>query len=145
MLREIGVGSMDELIRQTMPEDILSNEAMDLDEPLTEQEHLDSIADMAAKNLPYKSLIGRGWYGTIMPAVIQRNVLENPVWYTSYTPYQAEVSQGRLEALFRAAAPRGEARGLLGDGRRGVPAWTPAGARQGRAFGELNRKLGWTA
>ncbi|MCQ2310955.1 MAG: aminomethyl-transferring glycine dehydrogenase, partial [Paludibacteraceae bacterium] len=66
----------------------------------TEQEHLDSIAAMAAKNMPYKSLIGRGWYGTVTPAVIQRNVLENPVWYTSYTPYQAEVSQGRLEALF---------------------------------------------
>ncbi len=100
MLRAIGVESMDALIRQTMPEDILASEPLDLDEPLSEQEHLDSMADMAAKNLPYKSLIGRGWYGTIMPAVIQRNVLENPVWYTSYTPYQAEVSQGRLEALF---------------------------------------------
>ncbi|MBR6508576.1 MAG: aminomethyl-transferring glycine dehydrogenase, partial [Paludibacteraceae bacterium] len=75
-------------------------EPLDLDEPLTEQEHLDSIAAMSEKNLPFKSLIGRGWYGTITPAVIQRNMLENPVWYTSYTPYQAEVSQGRLEALF---------------------------------------------
>ena len=100
MLQEIGVQSIEELIEQTMPKDILLDEPLDLDEPLTEQEHLDTIADLAAGNLPYKSLIGRGWYGTITPAVIQRNVLENPVWYTSYTPYQAEVSQGRLEALF---------------------------------------------
>lgn len=100
MLQTIGVESIEQLIEQTMPKDILLPEPLDLDEPLTEQEHLDSIAAMAAKNLPYKSLIGRGWYGTITPAVIQRNVLENPVWYTSYTPYQAEVSQGRLEALF---------------------------------------------
>lgn len=100
MLREIGVESMEQLIEQTMPKEILLDEPLDLDEPLTEQEHLDSIAAMAEKNLPFKSLIGRGWYGTITPAVIQRNMLENPVWYTSYTPYQAEVSQGRLEALF---------------------------------------------
>ncbi len=100
MLAEVGVESMEQLIEQTMPKDILLKEPLDLDEPLTEQEHLDSIADMAAENLPYKSLIGRGWYGTITPAVIARNILENPVWYTSYTPYQAEVSQGRLEALF---------------------------------------------
>jgi len=100
MCETIGVGSVDELISQTMPQDIRLPQALDLDLPLTEQEHLDSMAALAAKNLPYKSLIGRGWYGTILPAVIQRNVLENPVWYTSYTPYQAEVSQGRLEALF---------------------------------------------
>ncbi len=100
MLREIGVESIEQLIEQTMPKEILLNEPLDLDEPLTEQEHLDSIAAMAEQNLPFKSLIGRGWYGTITPAVIQRNMLENPVWYTSYTPYQAEVSQGRLEALF---------------------------------------------
>ncbi len=100
MLAAVGVESMEQLIEQTMPKDILLKEPLELDEPLTEQEHLDSIADMAVENLPYKSLIGRGWYGTITPAVIARNVLENPVWYTSYTPYQAEVSQGRLEALF---------------------------------------------
>ena len=100
MLETIGAESIDQLIEQTMPEEILLSEPLDLDEPLTEQEHLDSISAMGEKNLPYKSLIGRGWYGTITPAVIQRNVLENPVWYTSYTPYQAEVSQGRLEALF---------------------------------------------
>ena len=75
-------------------------EPLDLDEPLTEQEHLNTMHQMAAKNQLYRSYIGRGWYGSITPAVIQRNILENPVWYTSYTPYQAEISQGRLEALF---------------------------------------------
>ncbi len=106
MLNALHLTSVDQLISETMPADILltederaaQNEA--LGEPLTEQEHLDSIAAMAEENLPFTSLIGRGWYGTITPAVIIRNVLENPVWYTSYTPYQAEVSQGRLEALF---------------------------------------------
>ena len=100
MLEVIGVKSVDELIAQTMPADILLDEPLDLDEPLTEQEHLNTVHTMAQKNQLYRSYIGRGWYGSITPAVIQRNILENPVWYTSYTPYQAEVSQGRLEALF---------------------------------------------
>ena len=100
MLKEIGVSSVDELIKQTMPAEIQTDKPLELDEPLTEQEFLDSVAAMAEQNMPFKSLIGRGWYGAIMPAVIRRNVLENPVWYTSYTPYQAEISQGRLEALF---------------------------------------------
>ena len=100
MLEVIGVKSVDELIAQTMPSDILLDEPLDLDEPLTEQEHLSTMHQMAAKNQLYRSYIGRGWYGSITPAVIQRNILENPVWYTSYTPYQAEISQGRLEALF---------------------------------------------
>ena len=100
MLETIGVNTIDELIAQTMPSDILLNEPLDLDEALTEQEHLSTMHQMAAKNQLYRSYIGRGCYGSITPAVIQRNILENPVWYTSYTPYQAEISQGRLEALF---------------------------------------------
>ena len=100
MLEVIGVKSVEELIAQTMPADILLDEPLDLDEPLTEQKHLNTVHEMAQRNQLYRSYIGRGWYGTNTPAVIQRNILENPVWYTSYTPYQAEVSQGRLEALF---------------------------------------------
>lgn len=100
MLQTIGAESMEQLISEVIPSDILLDEPLPLEEALTEQEHLDSVAALAAENMPFRSYIGRGWYGTITPAVIQRNVLENPVWYTSYTPYQAEISQGRLEALF---------------------------------------------
>lgn len=106
MLNALQLTSVEQLIQETMPADILLTEEEKavqdeaLGTALTEQEHLDSIAAMAEENMPFTSLIGRGWYGTITPAVITRNVLENPVWYTSYTPYQAEVSQGRLEALF---------------------------------------------
>ncbi|MBO7458964.1 MAG: aminomethyl-transferring glycine dehydrogenase [Paludibacteraceae bacterium] len=100
MLSAIGAESMEALIRETMPADILLPEPIELDEPLTEQKHLETAQSLLEENIPARSYIGRGWYGTITPAVIRRNMLENPVWYTSYTPYQAEVSQGRLEALF---------------------------------------------
>ena len=100
MLQAIGVQSMEQLIEQTMPSDILLKEALPLDEPMTENEHLQSLYQLSQHNQLWRTYIGRGWYNTITPAVIQRNILENPVWYTSYTPYQAEVSQGRLEALF---------------------------------------------
>ena len=100
MLQTLGVESLDALVRETMPENILLPEPIELEEPLTEQEHLEAADALAGQNEPFRSYIGRGWYGTVTPAVIRRNILENPVWYTSYTPYQAEVSQGRLEALF---------------------------------------------
>ena len=101
MLQVIGVGSEDELIRQVMPADILlpEDQRPEID-AMTEQEHLDSMHALQQANELRRTYIGRGWYGTLTPAVITRNVLENPVWYTSYTPYQAEISQGRLEALF---------------------------------------------
>jgi len=101
MLHAIGVNSEDELIRQVMPADILLPEDKRPDiEAMTEQQHLDSMHALQQENDLRRTYIGRGWYGTLTPAVITRNVLENPVWYTSYTPYQAEISQGRLEALF---------------------------------------------
>ncbi len=100
MLEAIGAESVDALVRETMPADILLPEGIELDEPATEQVHLETAETLLNTNVPARSYIGRGWYGTITPAVIRRNMLENPVWYTSYTPYQAEVSQGRLEALF---------------------------------------------
>lgn len=100
MLEAIGAESVDALVRETMPADILLPEGIELDEPATEQVHLETAETLLNTNVPVRSYIGRGWYGTITPAVIRRNMLENPVWYTSYTPYQAEVSQGRLEALF---------------------------------------------
>ena len=100
MLEVVGAESMEALVRQTMPADILLPEPIDLDQALTEQKFLDEADVLLGSNQLFHSYIGRGWYGTITPAVIRRNMLENPVWYTSYTPYQAEVSQGRLEALF---------------------------------------------
>lgn len=99
MLRKIGVKTLDELIDKTIPSNIRLKEPLPLPEPMTEYEFGQHIAALAAKNKMYTTYIGMGWYNTVTPAVIQRNVFENPVWYTSYTPYQAEVSQGRLEAL----------------------------------------------
>ena len=100
MLEAVGAESVEALVRETMPADILLPEGIELQEPYTEQQQLEVADVMLSHNESARSYIGRGWYGTITPAVIRRNILENPVWYTSYTPYQAEVSQGRLEALF---------------------------------------------
>lgn len=100
MLKVVGAESLEQLVKETMPVDILLPEPVELEEPITEQKQLEMAQSLLEENIPSRSLIGRGWYGTITPAVIRRNILENPVWYTSYTPYQAEVSQGRLEALF---------------------------------------------
>ena len=99
MLEKIGVGSVDELIDKTIPANIRLQEPLPLAAPMTERQFAEHIADLASQNKLYTSYIGMGWYDSICPAVIQRNVFENPAWYTSYTPYQAEVSQGRLEAL----------------------------------------------
>ena len=99
MLEKIGVNTLDELIDKTVPASIRLNKSLDLPESLTENEYFKYIKKIGAKNKIFKSYIGMGYYGTIFPAVIQRNILENPSWYTSYTPYQAEISQGRLEAL----------------------------------------------
>ena len=99
MLKKIGVASLKELIERTLPDNICLPEPLALAPAMTEQEFANHICKLASKNKVYTSYIGKGWYDTVTPAVIQRNVLENPVWYTSYTPYQSEVSQGRLEAL----------------------------------------------
>jgi glycine dehydrogenase len=99
MLNTIGVSSIDELIEQTVPDSIRRRTELDLAPALSETEVLQKLRSIASKNRVLTSLIGQGYYGTIMPAVIQRNILENPAWYTAYTPYQPEISQGRLEAL----------------------------------------------
>ncbi len=98
-LQKIGVKSMDELIDQTIPTAIRLKGPIILPEPLTEHAFLAETRELASKNKIFKSLIGQGYYGTKIPTVIQRNILENPGWYTAYTPYQAEIAQGRLEAL----------------------------------------------
>jgi glycine dehydrogenase len=99
MLETIGVKDVDELISQVVPENIRLEKPLNLPEAMTEHEFLLHIKELAAKNEIFDNYIGLGYYGTITPAVIMRNIYENPVWYTSYTPYQAEISQGRLEAL----------------------------------------------
>jgi len=99
MLRVIGVKSLDELIDQTVPKNIRLEKPLNLSNGLTEREYYRKILKLAKKNKVFNTYIGMGWYDTITPSVILRNILENPVWYTSYTPYQAEISQGRLEAL----------------------------------------------
>ncbi len=99
MLNNMGLDSVDQLIDQTIPENIRLKNSLNIDEGLSEYEYLIHMRKLAQHNKVFKSYIGMGYYNTIVPPVIMRNVFENPGWYTSYTPYQAEISQGRLEAL----------------------------------------------
>ncbi|MEG1762091.1 MAG: glycine dehydrogenase (aminomethyl-transferring), partial [Bacteroidales bacterium] len=99
MLKVIGVASMEELIAKTVPTAIRLKKPLDLPEGMNEYEYLNHIRALGSKNKIFRTYIGQGYYNSITPAVITRNILENPGWYTSYTPYQAEISQGRLEAL----------------------------------------------
>ena len=99
MLDKVGVKSIDDLVDKTIPSHIRLNSSLAVSKALTEQEYLNHIDELGAKNDVFKSFIGLGYNETIVPSVILRNILENPGWYTAYTPYQAEISQGRLEAL----------------------------------------------
>ncbi len=99
MLKTIGVDSIEQLMYETIPDDIRIEGELDLPEGLSEQDFAEHIDRLAQKNKRFKTYIGLGYHATNLPAVIQRNILENPGWYTAYTPYQAEIAQGRLEAL----------------------------------------------
>ncbi|MBR6492099.1 MAG: glycine dehydrogenase (aminomethyl-transferring), partial [Bacteroidales bacterium] len=99
MLKVLGISSLEEMMKLTMPDKIRLKEDLDLPKGMNEYEYANHIKSLAAKNKIFKTYIGLGYYNTIVPGVVLRNVFENPGWYTSYTPYQAEVSQGRLEAL----------------------------------------------
>ncbi len=99
MLNFLGCETLDELIDKTIPQKIRLKEKLQLDDSQTEFQFLNHLKELASKNKVFKSYIGLGYYSTVTPSVIQRNILENPGWYTQYTPYQAEISQGRLEAL----------------------------------------------
>lgn len=99
MLNTIGASTIDQLITETVPDNIRLQNPLNLDVAMSEQEYLEHIHNLASKNKVFKSYIGLGYNPSNLPAVIQRNILENPGWYTAYTPYQAEIAQGRLEAL----------------------------------------------
>src|SRR5918999_1339453 len=99
MLEVVGATSLDDLIDNATPRSIRAERPLDLPPPRSEADALTDLRSMAAENQVLTSMIGMGYYGTVTPGVILRNVLENPGWYTAYTPYQAEVSQGRMEAL----------------------------------------------
>jgi glycine dehydrogenase len=100
MLNQLGYSSLDELTAAVVPTLIADDTRMDLLPGITEEQALAELQGIASKNRVLKSYIGQGYYGAFTPKVIQRNVLENPAWYTAYTPYQPEISQGRLEILF---------------------------------------------
>ncbi|MDR1768417.1 MAG: aminomethyl-transferring glycine dehydrogenase [Propionibacteriaceae bacterium] len=113
MLRELGYASLDELARTAVPSAIYDEQALDdLPEPAPEAEVLKRLRALAEANRPGRAMIGQGYHGTITPAVIRRNVVENPAWYTAYTPYQPEISQGRLELLFAFQTMVGDLTGL---------------------------------
>lgn len=99
MLHVLGLNSLDEMVQKIVPESIRRQDEMAIDKGLTEHQSLARLKQMAAKNGRHKSFIGLGYYNTFTPPVVQRNILENPAWYTAYTPYQAEISQGRMEAM----------------------------------------------
>ena len=99
MMDVLGVKSLEELVQQTVPANVLLKEQMDLTPAQSESQYLENLKNIASKNQNFRSLIGMGQYGTGVLPVVLRNIFENPSWYTSYTPYQAEISQGRLEAL----------------------------------------------
>src|SRR6476620_1847815 len=99
MLKTIGVGSLEELIDKTIPSSIRTRSNLDLPEAIGEADLLSELKNISLHNKTFRTYIGQGYYGTIVPSVILRNVFENPGWYTQYTPYQAEISQGRLESL----------------------------------------------
>ncbi|HQO50684.1 MAG TPA: glycine dehydrogenase (aminomethyl-transferring), partial [Bacteroidales bacterium] len=99
MLGTLGVDSMDELLYRIFPDNIRHPNPLNIGKGMNEYEYLQHLKQLGGKNKIFKTFIGQGYYNTITPGVITRNVLENPGWYTAYTPYQAEISQGRLEAL----------------------------------------------
>src|ERR1700741_3107643 len=99
MLALLGFSSLDALARATVPKAIFDDRALQLPDALTESQALLRLAELAGENQRFKSFLGMGYSDCLVPTVVQRNILENPGWYTQYTPYQAEISQGRLEAL----------------------------------------------
>lgn len=112
MLKTIGISTIDELIDRTIPQSIRLDNELNLPSPISESDYLRHIKNVSLKNKTFKNYIGQGYYGTLTPSVILRNIFENPGWYTQYTPYQAEISQGRLESLLNFQTVVSELTGL---------------------------------
>jgi glycine dehydrogenase len=146
MLETIGVDSLDSLIEETIPQNIRLKQPLKLPKPLSENEFLKTFKATVEKNQIFKSYIGLGYYDTLVPGVIQRNILENPGWYTAYTPYQAEIAQGRLEALINFQTMVSELTGmelanasLLDEGTAAAEAMTMLHASKGRSKKKANK------
>ena len=139
MLHTIGVQSLDELIDQTVPENIRSHSSLGLSAPKSEYEILHELRAIAKKNIVLKSYLGQGYYNCITPAVIQRNIFENPGWYTQYTPYQPEISQGRLEALLNFQTMVGDLTGMKVANASLLDEGTAAAEAMAMAYGIVNK------
>lgn len=146
MLETIGVDSLDTLIDETIPKNIRLKQPLQLPQPLSENAFLKTFKATVEKNQIFKSYIGLGYYDTLVPGVIQRNILENPGWYTAYTPYQAEIAQGRLEALINFQTMVSELTGmelanasLLDEGTAAAEAMTMLHACKGRNKKKANK------
>ena len=139
MLKTIGVNSLDELINRTVPPGIRMKGELNLPPAMSEAEYMSHIKDVSLKNKVFKTYIGQGYYDTITPGVILRNVFENPAWYTQYTPYQAEISQGRLESLLNYQTVVSELTGLPIANASLLDEATAAAEAMTMFFGLLNR------
>jgi glycine dehydrogenase len=139
MLNAIGVKSLDELIERTVPASIRSKKPLELESPRTEYKMLDELREIAKKNVVLKSYLGQGYYNCIMPSVISRNILDNPGWYTQYTPYQPEISQGRLEALINYQTMISDMTGLEVANASLLDEGTAAAEAMAMAYGIVNK------
>lgn len=140
MLQTIGVNSLSELIDQTVPEGIRLKNELDLPDAQTESEYIRELELLSKKNKVFRSYIGQGYYGTVLPNVILRNVFENPGWYTQYTPYQAEIAQGRLEALLNFQTLVSDLTGLPIANASLLDEGTAAAEAMAMLFAQKNRK-----
>jgi glycine dehydrogenase len=145
MLRSIGVNSLDELMGQTIPSSIRSTQRIPLGSAISENEMLTELRNLAKENSVLKSYLGQGYYNSITPSVIQRNVFENPGWYTQYTPYQPEISQGRLEALINFQTMVADLTGLPVANASLLDEGTAAAEAMSMAFGLVNKSPNITA
>jgi glycine dehydrogenase len=141
MLKAIGVSSLDELIDRTVPPAIRMKEDLDLPVAMSESEYLEHIKEVSLRNKTFRNYIGQGYYDTIVPSVILRNVFENPGWYTQYTPYQAEISQGRLESLLNFQTMVSDLTGLPIANASLLDEATAAAEAMSMFFGAVNKDI----